>query len=274
MSLWPTLLGVNLWLIAQLVPLGLSPGEKPLWLLCCVPICPLLLMLCQVFRRHQLAQLGLLVGVPLSAWMPSIEGPLAASKLHPPLAVLVQLAVLLLYLALTSAQLATQAPALIPVSAQGSPEDQTQSATRQKSDEAALWRHAPIELPPTTSQVKRQLWIYRLLLAMCAAIPLVFLWALDVHVPNLRALRESLGTPQRATAMRASLTAAVALLWTVLFQVGFVRPLQAHMEHDRDLQAQLARLRQRNRRGRPRAQLYLAMLLALCSTGLLLWWSI
>ena len=90
-----------------------------------------------------------------------------------------------------------------------------------------------------TSQVKRQLWIYRLLLAMCAAIPLVFLWALDVHVPNLRALRESLGTPQRATAMRASLTAAVALLWTVLFQVGFVRPLQAHMEHDRDLQAQL-----------------------------------
>ena len=74
--------------------------------------------------------------------------------------------------------------------------------------------------------------------------------------------------------MRASLTAAVALLWTVLFQVGFVRPLQAHMEHDRDLQAQLARLRQRTRRGRPRAQLYLAMLLALCSTGLLLWWSI
>ena len=274
MSLWPTLLGVNLWLIAQLVPLGLSPGEKPLWLLCCVPICPLLLTLCQVFRRHQLAQLGLLVGVPLSAWMPSIEGPLATGKLHPPLAVLVQLAVLLLYLALTSAQLAAQVPALIPVSEQESRKDQHQGTTRPNSDEAAHWRHSPLELPPMTPKLRRQLWIYWLLLAMCAAIPLVFLWALDVHVPNLRALRESLGTPQRATAMRASLTAAVALLWTVLFQVGFVRPLQAHMEHDRDLQAQLARLRQRNRRGRPRAQLYLAMLLALCSTGLLLWWSI
>lgn len=274
MSLWPTLLGVNLWLIAQLVPLGLSPGEKPLWLLCCVPICPLLLTLCQVLRRHQLAQLGLLVGVPLSAWMPSVEGPLAANKLHPPLAVLVQLAVLLLYLALTSAQLAAQTPVLIPVSEQESRKDQHQGTTGPNSDEAAHWRHSPLELPPMTPKLRRQLWIYWLLLAMCAAIPLVFLWALDVHVPNLRALRESLGTPQRATAMRASLTAAVALLWTVLFQVGFVRPLQAHMEHDRDLQAQLARLRQRTRRGRPRAQLYLAMLLALCSTGLLLWWSI
>src|SRR4051812_15492272 len=99
LPLWPTLLGLNFWLIALLVPLllGRAAASSLLWAIS--PIAPLALLLGLGLRRYRLAQIALIVGVPLAVLLPTAEGALATAKLHPPAAVAVQLAVLLGYLA-------------------------------------------------------------------------------------------------------------------------------------------------------------------------------
>ena len=72
----------------------------------------------------------------------------------------------------------------------------------------------------------------------------------------------------------AILGTAAALLWIATFQLCFVRPLRSHLLHDRDVNQGLLVLQKLARRGRPRPQFYLAMLLALGSMILLIFRSL
>lgn len=287
LPLLPTLLGVNLWLIALLVPLILGRANASGLLWGVAPLGLLALLGGLGLRRHRAtaaAQMLLIVGVPLLVFLPTAEGALAAAKLHPPAAVMVQLLVLVGYLAAVCAELARgpqPAPTLTP--ADDSHDTSLNAATGATGTSGPAG--APTEPPPgwhsiaavpaaTSGRLRRRIATYRLLLGMCVAVPLLFLYAINWHPEHVRALRAALGSPGRAAAMQASLTAGAAMLWSVLFHFFFMAPMDSHLDHDRGLRSRLAALRVSSRRGRPRVNLYLAILVALLSMGLLIWWSL
>lgn len=273
---WPTLLGINLWLIALLVPLLLGRAAASGLLWGAASLAPLSLFLGLALRRHRAAQILLIVGVPLLVLLPTAEGALAVAKLHPPAAVTLQLLVLLGYLAAVCASLARGAQS--PSGEAPPPESEATAAAlpASPSPESPLagW-HSVARVPTATSpRLRRRLSLYRLLLAMCVAVPVLFLYAINWHPGNVRELRAALGSPGRAAAMQASLTAGATMLWSVMFHFFFMVPMDAHLDHDRGLRSRLAALRAASRRGRPRLNLYLAILVALGSMGLLIWWSL
>lgn len=275
---WPTLLGVNLWLIALLVPLllGRAVASGVVWAV--TPLAPLALVGGLGLRRHRAAQIVLIVGVPLLVLLPTAEGALAAAKLHPPVAVTMQLLVLVGYLAVVCADLARGARSAfseLPSRDHEQEPDQAQTSDSGTAAEPLAGWHSVARVPAVTSpRLRRRLTLYRLLLFMCVAVPALFLYAINWHPDNVRELRAALGSPGRAAAMQATLTAGATMLWSVLFHFFFMVPMDAHLDHDRGLRSRLATLRAASRRGRPRLNLYLAILVALASMGLLIWWSL
>ena len=279
LPLWPTLLGVNFWLIALLVPLLLGRATASTLLWVAAPLAPLCLLGGLGLRHHRLAQIILIVGVPLAVLLPTAEGALASARLHPPAAVAVQLAVLVGYLAAVCAELArgprVAAEALPPVDDLGTASlAATMPPIGPPAAPTAGWKlmaRVPTEVPP---RLRRRITTYRLLLGMCVAVPVLFLYAINWNPDNVRALRAALGSATRAMAMQAALTAGVTMLWSVLFHFCFMVPMDAHLDHDRKLRTRLGTLREAARRGRPRLNLYAAIVLALLSMGLLIWWSL
>lgn len=274
LPLLPTLLGVNLWFIALLVPLCLGRATASGFSWAAAPLGLVALLLGLGLRRHRAtaaSQILLIVGVPLLIFLPTADGALAAAKLHPPSAVLVQLAVLAGYLAAVCAELARgPQPALTEAAAAPAAVDLAGAA----AEPPPGW-HSIAAVPTVVSErLRRRISVYRLLLAMSVAVPLVFLYAINWHPEHVRALRAALGSPGRAAAMQASLTAFATMLWSVLFHFFFMAAMDAHLDHDRGLRSRLATLRATSRRGRPRLNLYLAILVALLSMGLLIWWSL
>ena len=276
---WPTLLGVNLWLTALLVPLvlGRAAASGVVW--AAAPLAPLALLVGLGLRRHRAAQIVLIVGVPLLVLLPTAEGALAVAKLHPPVAVTMQLLVLLGYLAAVCANLARGLQSTFSEPQPQAEDPGHESAAALAPGTAAEpplagW-HSVARVPAVSSpHVRRRIILYRLLLAMCVAVPALFLYAINWHPDNVRELRAALGSPARAAAMQASITAGATMLWSVLFHFFFMVPMDAHLDHDRGLRSRLATLRAASRRGRPRLNLYLAILVALGSMGLLIWWSL
>ena len=275
LPLWPTLLGVNFWLIALLVPLLLARATASSLVWMAAPLAPLTLVFCLGLRRHPLAQLILVIGVPLAVLLPTAEGALASARLHPPLAVAVQLAVLVGYLAAVCAELARGPRAATPPPPAESP-SATLDPTASEPPVAAPTGWELMTRVPTviSSRLRRRIGVYRLLLGMCVVVPLLFLYAINWYPDNVRAFRAALGSEARATAMQAALTAGVTMLWSVLFHFCFMVPMDAHLDHDRALRTRLATLREVSRRGRPRVNLYAAIAVALLSMGLLIWWSL
>jgi hypothetical protein len=105
-------------------------------------------------------------------------------------------------------------------------------------------------------------------------VPALFLYAVALHPDHARALRQLVGTPARLGGLQASLLAAVTMVFCVVFRFAVMAPLAAHLGHDRALRSRIEALRTAGRRGRPRPQLYVAMVLALSSMALLIWWSL
>lgn len=277
LPLWPTLLGVNFWLIALLVPLllGRASASTVVWVT--APLAPLALLCALGLRRYRLAQIILVIGVPLAVLLPTAEGALASARLHPPAAVAVQLAVLVSYLAAVCAELAGGARAIAatlpPTEASGSISLDATSPEPPATAPASweLIAHVPTVVSP---RLGRRILVYRLLLGMCVVVPLLFLYAINWYPDNVKALHAALGSPGRATAMQATLTAGATMIWSVMFHFCFMAPMEAHLDHDRRLRTRLAALREAARRGRPRLNLYTAIILALLSMGLLIWWSL
>lgn len=287
LPLLPTLLGVNLWLIALLVPLllGRATASGLLWAV--APLAPLALLTSLGLRRYRFtpaAQMVLIVGVPLLTFLPTAEGTLASAKLHSPAAVVVQLAVLVAYLAAVCAELARGPQRALTAA----PDPDFESAAPAgilsgpgpgpgpgpSAEPPAGW-HSIAAVPTVSSgRLRRRIGVYRLLFGMSVVVPLLFLYAINWHPENVRALHAGLGSPGRAAAMQASLTAGATMSWSVMFHFFFMAPMDAHLDHDRGLRSRLLALRATARRGRPRVNLYLAIVLALLSMGLLIWWSL
>jgi hypothetical protein len=270
LPLWPTLLGVNLWLVALLVPLVLARGAASGVLWAAAPLAPLLLLASLWLRPHRLAQGALVVGVPLLVLLPSAEGSLASAKLHPPAAVAVQLAVLLAYLGAVCGEL-TRSGTALPATRPGDPAGTARAEEEVPRDQ---WQQQPRVSAVVPPRVRRRITVYRLLLGMSVAVPLLLLYAINWHPENVRALRAALGSGPRGAAMQAALTAAATMVWSVVFHFCFMNPMDAHLDHDRGLRSRLTAIRHAARRGRPRVNLYIAIGVALLSMGLLLWWSL
>jgi hypothetical protein len=238
-------LGLNLWLLTLGVPLLLGPRPAPLVLLL-APLPPLLLLSMR-WAPLSLRRPALLLGVPLLSFLPVADGPLADAALHPRAAVALQAAVLLAYLWVVSRSLVQPAPVA-----------------------AGAVTLSPLPDRSVPERWRRRMLLYRFLVAFAAVAPALLLYALHLHPPMLRALRLSFGSPDRVSAVQAGLTAALALLWAVVFHSFLAGPLRAHLLQDRALGADLQALQRLARRGRPRIQFYVAMLLALLSMALLI----
>jgi hypothetical protein len=253
MPLWPTLFGVNLWLLALGVPLLLAGGARTasLFAYLAAPLGPLCLVVGLRYRQSRFGQVALLIGVPLLTMLPGADGALADPRLQPRPAVLLQVAMLLGYLASVCRQLA-----------------------HGDGKAGQSWQVTPLGQRSDSVRLSRRVLMHRLLLAYTVALPSLFVYAIDLHPANLTALRASFGTLRRVSAMQATLTAGVAVLSSVLFYFCVMAPLASYLDHHRELRAELQSARRQARRGKPRVALYVFMVLALSSMGLLILWSV
>lgn len=267
MPLWPTLCGVNLWLVALAVPLflaGRGPATLPLvW--AAAPLAPLCLFVGLRRRQQALGQVALLLGVPLLAMLPGADGALADARLQPRPAVLLQVALLVAYVASVCRMLATELPPRLT--------DTARPVTKDSAPPRA-WQLQPLKAPSLSQRLERRILIQRMLLAYTIVLPALLLYAIDLHPENLRALRAAFGTAKRVGAMEASLTAAITVLCSVVFYFCIMAPLGSYLDHHRQLRGDMQLLRRQARRGRPRANLYIFMLGALLGMILLIIWSL
>lgn len=257
MPLAPTVLGINLWLLVQVVPLLLAQSPPSRFLFALVPLPPLLLLLGLRLRARLLAQILLLVGFPLLLTSTDALGSMTMERLNPALAQLLKLGLFLLYVASVCNLLATQASSPGP---QGTP--------------AASWDVRAIggAMPPSP-KLRRRAATHYILLALCVALPSLFFYAICLHPAHVRQLLRWLGNPAKVAALQATLLAASAMLWSTLFYFGVMRPLKLHISHDGSLRLSLSQIRQVARRGRPRPHFYVAMTVALVGMAALLFFS-
>lgn len=263
MHLLAAALGLNLWLLTLGVPLWLGP-HPALIVLVLAPLPPLCLAALWI-DALPLRRPLLLLGVPLLSFLPVADGPLADAALHPRPAVALQAAVLLAYLVVTSRVLVAAAAGAAPLGAGVTIASLSDAEPRPLTQPAK--EPIPAEVP---LRWRRRILLYRYLTAFAAFAPALLLYGLDFHPPTQRALRLSFGSPDRVSAVQAAFTAALALLWATCFHHFLAGPLRAHLLQDRRLSSELQRTARLARRGRPRPQFYLAMLLALLSMALLI----
>jgi hypothetical protein len=253
MPLAPTVLGINLWLLLQVVPLWLAHGMAPKWLIGYAPLPLIVLFVGLRLRRHIVGQVSLLIGFPLLLTLMDALGPIGQERLLPQPAVLLKLLVFALYLATTCRQIT---------------QDCSESVQRFS---VASWTVKPLEVPRPSMKQRRRALTHHILLAYCVAMPTLLLYAICLHGPNIRQFVRLLGTMPKVTALQAALLSASTMLWASLFYFGVMRPLKLHISHDPTLRHDVSKLRQVARRGRPRPQLYVAMTVALVGMAALIW---
>lgn len=270
MALWPTLLGVNLWLLALAVPLCLSlRSASPLAFLAAA-LSPLCLLFGLRYRRQNLGQLALLVGVPLLCLLPGADGALANPQLQPRAAVVLVLALFMGYLVAVCRFLALHVPTTSAALATTTAEGARTAGTAEPALRRA-WVQTPLPHKTASTRLRQRLLVHRLLIAYTVTPPILFFYALDLHPQNLRALRASFGSLRRVAAMEASLTAGIALLFSIAFYFCIMAPLASYLDHHRALRGEMQSMKRRAKQGRPRVYLYLFMAGALLGMiGLLL----
>lgn len=266
----PALLGLNLWFTTLLVPLALARGQAPLWVWGTVPLFPLALFLSG--RRPS--------GDAYAGDAPVVLDLLAPLRLLAPLLTLVPGA------ELAQRPEARTPPALLPLCA-------LSLLAFLAAQSQALSRGGPpplaaTPLPPQLGQATpgspinndlpqrwlRRALVYRGLAVYAAVLPGVLLYGLLLHPPTLHALRQGFSDDAQRASFQAAGCGAVALLLVFVFQLALLGPLRVHLEHDRAVTAEQLALRQLARRGRPRPQFYLALLLSLASMILLAYRSL
>jgi len=236
-------LGANLWILSVVVPLVLgrpgaalafSGGLAGVTLL--VVAAPAVLMY-GLARRSGPALLG---AFPVSAALPqAVLATPAAGHLLPPVPFLLTAASLIGYLLAVSRWLSE------PVADADAPPP----ATRKLS------------LPPTPPRWRRRLRMYRAL-AACAVIlqGALIAWA-NVWPRQTARLAESFAG--RVDAAQTVITCGIGVLSLILYRAYLLAPLQAHLQHDRDLMAHVEAARRQARKGRPRFAFYVAVTMAL-----------
>jgi hypothetical protein len=238
-------LGVNLWIVTDALPLLLAAKDEPHWLWLLLLSSPALIALAAGAWLRSAA--ALFVIVPLFIVVPScLAGAEASARVLPMLALVPQALSLAAYLLAVAHALSTDAPADVPP-----------SATRR------------LRQDPLPERWKRRLRVYRGLAATAIGFPLVLIAAIDLSPELTRQLSSSFGP--HAPRMQALITVAAALLSVGVWRAYLVAPLQAHLQHDRDLAAAAEADRAHARRGRPRPAFYLAVAVALLAMGAVVW---
>jgi hypothetical protein len=277
MPFWPTLLCVNLWLIALVVPLTLTAGRPaPFTVVAAVLALPAWALGLR-YRRLGIGQFALLLGVPLLLLLPGAGESLSDPRLSPRLAVLLELSLFLGYVTSVCRLLVLSAPAPSaflfrqPAPAAGAPSARNP------------WKATPYAPPaPADSQsalldasrLRRRIVVHRLLIAYAVTLPALLLYAIDLHPAHVRALRASFGSLRHVAAIQATLTAGMALLYSLVFYFCIRAPLGSYLDHHVKLRGELRRVRRQARRGRPRAYLYLFMVGVLLGMISLIAWSL
>jgi hypothetical protein len=265
----PTLCGLNLWLVGLVVPLALALSSgQPLTALVVPlvlsPLSPLSLLVGLWLRARRLGQALLVVAVPLFALSPAGDVALSSPRLWPRPAVLIELALLIAYLLLVCRLLARETSPL--------------GAASDLLLPARPWQHELVsqidQLPPPSVRLRRRLWMGWLLCLVVVLVPALWIYALDFHLPHLRALQKSFPNPLRQSAVQASVTALLALLSCVTFYFCIAAPQLSQLTQHRELRDELRAVRSRARRGRPSLRLWLAMGLAIVGMGTLLLWTL
>ncbi len=238
-------LGVNTWVSLVLVPalfVGAFTRQPALWAL--APL-PLVLLGVGVTRR---SPLWLLLAFPASLLLPvALDPRIVAEGNATPLPLLVS-AVSLVGFLFGAAYLSSYAAAEAPAGRR----------TLKRSLAAAQperWR--------------RRRRMYVALTVFTAVFPAVLFYKIVLH-RETRAFLAELYPGERASAMLALLLVGALALWLVLLLHVVVGPLQKHRTGDKDLVADLDRLRHDTRQGAPRLSFYVGVVLALALMALIL----
>ncbi|HEX4458023.1 MAG TPA: hypothetical protein VIA18_08635 [Polyangia bacterium] len=247
-------LGVNLWVVAVALPLGLAlagegiTGVSPLAAVLGAPL-PLALLWLGVRRRSTTA---LLIAFPVLVALPEA---LASAELSA--RVLPAAAMFLTALSLVG-YLVAVAQGLDRGERTDEPAPTTANATTRR-----------LSQDPTPSRWRRRLRVYRGFVAVSIILPTALLAMVDLWPDFTSSLTASFGS--HAARAQALCTVAVGLLWIGLLRAYVLGPLQLHLQHDRDLLATVEADRRHARRGRPRAGFYFSVALALAAMTAVVW---
>lgn len=219
-------LGLNLWVLALLVPIAFLHGAQPtVWVLS--PLAPL----CLAWGLRRRSSPALLLGVPiaaLAAWaLPELE-PL---RRHPAGFVIVAASLLSYTVAALRALEPPRQPSPI--------------------------REAPTSAPAPPPRWLRRMRIYRGFVVATAALPTLLVYVIALHAPTVAALSSSYpGNVERAQAL---MIAVATLAFALVFATRLAQPLVGHLDHDIAVRVTAERSRLVARRGRPCAAFYLAV---------------
>lgn len=221
------LFGVNLWLVALVIPLAYARAG---WVWALAPAAPAALAL-GIWRRLDAA---LVLGVPIATLLPLALPELEGARQSP-----------LGFAAACAALVGYEIFALRALD---------------RGDGAAAASRALAEVPEPRRWARR-LRVQRGLTAAAVLLPALLAYAVCLHPPT--AARVQAAFPGQAERALAMLTAFAALVSALVAGVWLVRPLAAHLERDLAVQVLLERSRRVARRGRPRPAFYLAVAVAL-----------
>jgi len=114
---------------------------------------------------------------------------------------------------------------------------------------------------PTPARWRRRFRVYRGLMILSIVFPAVLLYAINFDDTGRAFLRQMY--PGRVNAMTTLMNVGAIGVWVLLYFYFFVGVLRPHRTGDRDLVADLARLKRESRRARPRLIFYVGVAAAI-----------
>jgi hypothetical protein len=259
-------LGVNLWVVAVALPLALAAharalGDVSMPTVAVVSLAPLVALTAGVLSRSVSGRtLALLVGFPVLVVVPQALATLGPSggaggaerselievtaRVVPAAAWLLAAASLVGYLIVVM-------------------QSEVRAERGSAGPAAPLAVTRPLPRDEVPSRWRRRLRVYRGMVAVAILFPAALLFAVDLWPSFTASLLASFGT--QAPRAQAFATVGVALLWVGILRAYLLHPLNAHLQHDRDLLATMEQDRRHARAGRPRISFYVAVAVALAA---------
>ena len=248
----PLALGVNLWVVAVALPLGLAAragalGATGLVGLALLSLAPLVALALGAGRRDAQPFAWYVAFPALLAVPQALATADVTARVVPAAAFALAAASLVAY------QLAVA----------------TALGRDQRLRDGATVPSRRLHQDPLPSRWRRRLRVYRGLTAIAVLFPSVLLAAVDLSPSFAAALEASFGA--HAARAQALATVGVGLLWIILLRAYVLQPLYGHLQHDRELLAAMEADRRHARRGRPRAGFYFAVTVALVAMVAVVW---
>lgn len=235
-------LGVNVWISVVLLPglfVGAFRGDGVVY----TAILPLPVLLIGLWRRSEAVLLGMF---PAALLLPiALEPAMGSAHVYGPVRFAVVAIGLVAYLTGASVFTSFHEPPP-PTSVR------VLSSARQ----------------PVPERWRRRFRVYRLLTVMALIYPTALIYVVNFDETNQAFMRQMF--PGRVASMTTLLNVLVIGAWLGLFFYVFLGILSPHRTGDRDLVADLGRMKADAKRGRPRPLFYLSVVLALAFMLLLM----